>query len=216
MADVDNVRVQKLSPTGQPLAQMSVPPSGSSRSVRDVTVDKEGSIWVLDSVNRKVFKLSPEGQPLTTPDARDFGGRPSYPFDLGVDRGGNILVVYSIPEDGIGKLSPGGDLQAHWATNSRAVTRTAVSTWLPPGSGSSPRPVSFCGRSEAGMAGPHRQGGRRRKLDRRPAAPVMVGHVVPRDLADPAFRLAGVPRRIDAGADTQVDFLKAISPAIAT
>jgi len=69
VADTNNQRIQKLSPTGQPLAAWGVvtgantprpaPEPGTFTSPGGLAVDKSGALYVADTRNQRIQKLAP-------------------------------------------------------------------------------------------------------------------------------------------------------------
>src|SRR5438128_2730276 len=66
VVEQDNHRVQKLAPTGEPLAQWGTRGSGPAQfdNPYRVALDGQGNIYVVDIGNDRVQKLAPTGEPL--------------------------------------------------------------------------------------------------------------------------------------------------------
>jgi DNA-binding beta-propeller fold protein YncE len=85
-------------------------------SLGGVAVDREGHIYVANSLRNRVTKLSPTMQPIA-----QWGSEGSGPGSLNLS-GGNVAVDshgHLYVADGnnrIQKLSPSGDLLAQWGT----------------------------------------------------------------------------------------------------
>jgi uncharacterized protein involved in outer membrane biogenesis len=96
VADHWNNRVQKLSSSGEPLAEWGSygVSSGHFNNPRAVAVDERGDVYVSDSFNHRVQKLSSTGMPLM-----EWGGRGGTagqfrrPEGLAVDGHGGLVVV---------------------------------------------------------------------------------------------------------------------------
>jgi tripartite motif-containing protein 71 len=121
-SSADNSRIQKFSPTGEPLAQWGTFGSapGQFSTPVGIAIDKEGAIYVADVGNHRVQKLSPDGKPLAqwhtvgsgTGESTEIG------YDLAVDASGNVYVSdahpFSSGNDEIQKFSPLGEVVAMW------------------------------------------------------------------------------------------------------
>ncbi len=109
VADAANNRIQKLSSTGNPIAQFSAGGCCALSSPIAVAVGPDGSVYVADCSNNRIVKYSNDGTFLAA-----FGsatGGPSFvaPHGLAVDGQGNIYVGTS-GREGVLKLSSGGAL----------------------------------------------------------------------------------------------------------
>ncbi|WP_426492495.1 DUF7619 domain-containing protein [Hymenobacter sp. 102] len=95
VADTDNNRLQKLSPTGQ--VQWVYAPTGAQALVQpaDVQLAPDGSVYVLNK-NYTAVRLSPAGQLLETLSLR-LPGNPTYDTTIGleIDAAGSLYVVSS-------------------------------------------------------------------------------------------------------------------------
>ena len=116
-------RVQKLSPTGVPLAQWGTQGSGPGQfnNLAAVAVDGQGNIYVADRDNHRIQKLSPTGQFLAQWGAEGSGpGQFRRPSGVAVDAQGNIYIA---DEDNhrIQKLSPTGQPLAQWGSEGSGV-----------------------------------------------------------------------------------------------
>lgn len=115
---VDQTRVQKLSPTGQPLSYPSVacqPPAGADPLPGGVAVDAADNVYIDDVRNHCLVKRSAAGDLLAqwaVPELYDKGfGTVTAP--LAVDSHGTIYVLDS-QRPTLNRLSPNGVLLEQW------------------------------------------------------------------------------------------------------
>lgn len=100
VADHGNCRIQKLSPSGEPLAAFGTEPTHHCSakpglvSVPDgVALDSQGNIYVADTGNSRIQKFSPDGAPLAQWGAKGSGrGQFNLPEGITVDSQGHIYV----------------------------------------------------------------------------------------------------------------------------
>jgi DNA-binding beta-propeller fold protein YncE len=117
-----NNRIQKFSPTGEPLAQWGTLGSGPGQFNLPVgiAIDKQGNIYVADVANHRIQKLSSLGQPLTQwhTVGSGVGERTETGFDLALDASGNVYVSEPHPmgpgNEQIEKFSAAGERLAQW------------------------------------------------------------------------------------------------------
>jgi sugar lactone lactonase YvrE len=112
----DGDHIDKLSPTGQPLARYGSSGKGPGQfvSAEGIALDTAGNIYVADGNNR-IEKFSPAGQFLlqwTTTAGQD--NAPQPPHYLAVDRQGNVYVTFGTQGRGVNKYSSSGQLLANW------------------------------------------------------------------------------------------------------
>jgi DNA-binding beta-propeller fold protein YncE/predicted Ser/Thr protein kinase len=107
-----NHRIQKLSASGQPLAQWGTfgDAPGQFRDPSAIVLDREGNLYVADTSNNRVQKLGPDGRPLT-----QWGGsgQLSSPLGVALDADGNVYVADS-GNNRIQKFSPTGQVLQQW------------------------------------------------------------------------------------------------------
>jgi serine/threonine-protein kinase len=116
VADAGHNRVQKLSPTGQPLAQWGQEGSGPGEfhDPSGVAVDRQGNVYVADSDNQRVQKLSPTGQSLSRWGTRGSGpGQYLNVTGVAVDGPGNIFTA-DLNNQRIQHLLPTGQFVDQW------------------------------------------------------------------------------------------------------
>ncbi len=123
VADKNNNKIRKISPTGEvtTLAGSGVAGSadgiGSSASFYNpngVAVDASGNVYVADKNNHKIRKISPMGMVSTLAGSGEYGSTDgsgssasfSFPDDVAVDTSGNVYVVDM--NNKIRKISPIG------------------------------------------------------------------------------------------------------------
>jgi sugar lactone lactonase YvrE len=116
VADTQNFRIEKLSPTGQVLAVIG--DLGMDRGEflfpQGIAVDRKGNIYVADTGNARIEKFSPRGFPLAV--WNQVGGAPgefAYPDDVAVDRAGDVYVS-DWWDHRVQKLSPEGKPLEAW------------------------------------------------------------------------------------------------------
>lgn len=115
VADTNNGRLQKFSPTGAFLSVIGKPGSGPGefRSPGGVTIDASGNLYVADVENHRVQKLKPDGTFISEwkgPNEGFYG-----PRDITIGPDGSIYVV----DEGharIVRYDPDGRLLAVWGT----------------------------------------------------------------------------------------------------
>ena len=116
--------VQKISPSGQPLARWALDGVGPGQvhDSRGVTVDAVGNGYLVDAGNGRVVKYAPNGPVLAQFGRRGKGpGELGYPFGIAVDVAGNVYVgdsenkrVQKFSPDGtpVTSFTPGGSFVA--------------------------------------------------------------------------------------------------------
>jgi DNA-binding beta-propeller fold protein YncE/class 3 adenylate cyclase len=109
VADTDNNRIARLTPTGLPLAPWGSAGSGPGQFTHPgaVAVDALGNVYVADTLNNRIQKFSPVGAPMA-----QWGSPVSQPSGIAIDRRGNVYVVGS---NRIARLSPSGSLVKDWS-----------------------------------------------------------------------------------------------------
>ena len=137
VADYWNHRIQKLSPTGEPLAQWGAygQAPGQFDHPTAVAVDADGNVYIAEYWAHRVQKLSPTGQPLAVWGSQGSDpGQLLWPRDLALDSAGNVYVADS-GNYRIQKFSPGGQPLLQWEIRAdpldpetRSVPPTAVAT----------------------------------------------------------------------------------------
>jgi serine/threonine protein kinase/sugar lactone lactonase YvrE len=116
VTDFVNDRIQRLSPTGQPLAQWGEEGSrpGQFDGPSGIALDAQGNLYVADSVNSRIQKLSPTGQTLAEWGEEGLGpGQFHTPSGIALDAHGNVYVT-DLGNNRIQKLSPTGQMLAEW------------------------------------------------------------------------------------------------------
>ena len=119
VVDTLNNRVQKLTPTGEPVAQWGTTgqQAGEFRSPRSLTVDADGHVYVSDTLNHRIQKLSATGKPLAH--WGEQGAKPGQlrtPGGVTVDAGGDVYVA-DTANHRVQKFSPDGALLAVWGAH---------------------------------------------------------------------------------------------------
>jgi len=117
-----NNRIQKFSPTGEPMAQWGTLGSepGQFNLPVGIAIDRQGNIYVADVANHRIQKLSSLGQPLSQwrTVGSGVGERTETGFDLALDASGNVYVSEPHPmgpgNERIEKFSPAGERLAQW------------------------------------------------------------------------------------------------------
>jgi DNA-binding beta-propeller fold protein YncE len=117
VADRGNHRIQKLSATGEPLAQWGIRGTdpGQFHWLSGVAVDIQGNIYVAEDDNLRVQKLSATGEPL----AEWHAGADVPSQRMGrvrLDAEGNVYVADSY-HNRIQKLSPALEPLAQWGSS---------------------------------------------------------------------------------------------------
>jgi sugar lactone lactonase YvrE len=112
----DGDHIDKLSPTGQPLARYGSSGKGPGQfaGADGIALDTAGNIYVADG-NYRIEKFSSSGQFLlqwTTTAGPDNTLQP--PHFLAVDRQGNVYVTFGTQGRGVNKYSSSGQLLANW------------------------------------------------------------------------------------------------------
>jgi serine/threonine protein kinase/DNA-binding beta-propeller fold protein YncE len=112
VSELLNHRIQKLSPTGQAVAQWGTfgAAPGQFRDPNGLSVDGAGNLYVADRSNNRIQKLGPDGAPLA-----QFGGsgQLSGPIGVALDAQGNIYVTDS-GNNRIAKFSSSGQILQQW------------------------------------------------------------------------------------------------------
>ena len=137
VADYWGHRIQKLSPSGQPLAQWGSygQAPGQFDHPTAVAVDTDGNVYVAEYWAHRVQKLSPTGESLAVWGSQGSDpGQLLWPRNLALDSAGNVYVADS-GNNRIQKFSPSGQPLLHWEVNadpldpqSEPVAPTAVAT----------------------------------------------------------------------------------------
>jgi tripartite motif-containing protein 71 len=133
VADSQNNRIQKLSPTGRPLAAWSrlkgVHPSDIF-GVPTVAVDVRGTVYIGDTYHDRLVELSPNGNVR-----RGWGKRGTHPGQfrnlahIAVDPHGDIFaedlahVTSSVFYERVQKFSPGGKVLSVWSLGKNQYVR---------------------------------------------------------------------------------------------
>lgn len=94
--DTGNDRIQKLSPTGAPLAQWGTAGTGAGQFdwPEGIALDAKGNIYVADTRNDRIQELSPAGQPLAQWGHTGTGaGEFVNPAAVAFDNRGNLYVA---------------------------------------------------------------------------------------------------------------------------
>jgi sugar lactone lactonase YvrE len=92
VADTWNSRIQKLSPSGEPLQQIPVPTGWESQNVSNkayLTVDRQGRIFATFPEQGRVLGFAPDGQQIAD---LSLPGNAS-PIGIGVAGDGRLLVA---------------------------------------------------------------------------------------------------------------------------
>lgn len=118
----ENDRIQKFTPTGQPLARWGTLGSGPGQfnGPVGIAVDRQGDIYVADVGNHRIQELSAAGKPLTQwhTVGSGIGELTETGFDLALDPSGNLYVSEPHPSgpgnERIEKFSAAGQSIAHW------------------------------------------------------------------------------------------------------
>jgi sugar lactone lactonase YvrE len=118
VSEVDNNRIQKLTPDGKSLGVFGGPQGdgpGQFNQPFGISLDRAGNLYVADLNNNRVQKLSPGGQPLAV-----FGsGRGSGPGQLvqprgvAVDADGNVYIS-DTQNHRVQKFAPDGTFLTQW------------------------------------------------------------------------------------------------------
>jgi serine/threonine protein kinase/sugar lactone lactonase YvrE len=112
VAEVLNHRIQKLSSTGQSVAQWGTfgEGPGQFREPSGVSVDSNGNLYVADKGNSRIQKLGADGRPLA-----QWGGpgQLNTPVALALDTQGNVYVADS-GNNRIQKFAPNGQTLQQW------------------------------------------------------------------------------------------------------
>jgi DNA-binding beta-propeller fold protein YncE len=140
VADTNNGRIEKFSPTGTFLDIIGTKGSGQGQlgAPNGIAVDRTGNIYVADASNHRVQKLSAEGKLIAEwrgPDAGFYGPRR---IAIGPD---NSVYVMDQGRTRVVKFSPDGQVLTVWGTKgsgdgqfddpaSVAVERTANKVYV--------------------------------------------------------------------------------------
>jgi len=115
VADTNNSRIEKFSPTGTFLTILGTKGSGQGqfRAPNGIAVDSTGNIYVADAVNHRVQKLAPDGTfiaELKGPEPGFYGPRR---IAIGPD---NSIYVVDQGHNRIAKLSAEGQVLTVWGS----------------------------------------------------------------------------------------------------
>ena len=115
VADTNNSRIEKFSPTGTFLSILGTKGSGQGqfRAPNGIAVDGTGNIYVPDAANHRVEKLSSDGKFVAEwkgPEPGFYGPRR---IAIGPD---NSIYVVDQGHNRIGKFNPGGEVLTVWGT----------------------------------------------------------------------------------------------------
>jgi DNA-binding beta-propeller fold protein YncE len=115
VADTNNSRIEKFSPTGTFLIVLGTKGSGQGqfRAPNGIAVDSSGNIYVADAVNHRVQKLAPDGTFL----AELKGPEPGFygPRRIGIGLGNSIYIVDQ-GHNRIAKLTADGQVLTVWGS----------------------------------------------------------------------------------------------------
>ena len=118
VADSNNNRIEKFSPTGTFLSELgnSGPVEARLNHPWGMAFDATGNLYVADAGNNCVRKLSPDGSLLATWGSFGGGaGQFNCPLDAAVDTGGCVYVV-DLHNNRIQKLSASGVFVTQWGS----------------------------------------------------------------------------------------------------
>ncbi len=119
IADTDNHRIQKFSPTGQFISKWGAPPGsddGQLKAPSGVAVDAEGNVYVGDTGNLRIQKFTSNGTFLTKWGSfGDGDGQFSLPGGVAVDPNGNVYVTDG-PSHRIQKFTSNGTFLTKWGS----------------------------------------------------------------------------------------------------
>jgi serine/threonine protein kinase/class 3 adenylate cyclase/sugar lactone lactonase YvrE len=123
VADRLTNHIQKLSPTGRPIAEWGR--SGSARGEfsgpAGLVIDPKGNIYVADSGNNRIQKLSPSGRPLKKwGNAGSGPGQFSSPMGITLDSHSNIYVA-DTGNNRVQALSPRGTPLHQWGSKTSGL-----------------------------------------------------------------------------------------------
>ncbi|MGB9594874.1 MAG: Ig-like domain-containing protein, partial [Candidatus Poribacteria bacterium] len=126
VADTDNHRIQKLSPTGNFITKWGSQGSGDGQMQfpESIAVDSFGNVYVADPYSWRVQKFDSNGNFLMKLGKQGFkDGEFVWPRGVGVDSAGNIYVAdgnSALPDsyrnDSIQKFDSKGNFVARWGT----------------------------------------------------------------------------------------------------
>lgn len=108
--------IQQFAPSGSVTAKWGSLGSGPGQfqGPEGIAVDRDGNVYVSDSLNRRVQKISPFGTPLAQWGLQGRGpGRVTTPWGVAVDNAGQVYVT----DRGLHRvviLAPDGSIRAEW------------------------------------------------------------------------------------------------------